>query len=89
MLTSYEATALDNVREWCSDVNHETATAADYENCYCGADIYTISKACNITENQAKGVLSSLVKKGLVVQHDEDYNFMINLTEKGFNAMVK
>jgi|AntRauTorcE11897_2_1112592.scaffolds.fasta_scaffold97236_2 hypothetical protein len=87
-LTSYEVLALTNIVNGCNDNDINTSTAEDYSCCYCEADIRSISKACNITENQAKGVLSSLVKKSLVFQQDEDFGFMINLTHKGYEVFT-
>lgn len=85
-LTAYEVTALKNIIDNCNDEDPETSTAHDYSQCFCEADTLTIAKACGISENQAKGVLGSLIKKGLAYQHDEDYGFMINVTVEGYEA---
>lgn len=84
--TNYEAIALQAIVNGCYDVDPETATADDYDSCYCATEVEDIAKACGITVNQAKGVLGSLIKKNLVYQHDEDHGFMINLKPAGYEA---
>lgn len=59
------------------------------ENEYCdvlGQDVWSwaISHQTKITnDNQIPGVVSSLVKKGLVVSSQYDYDRVVKLTQKG------
>jgi DNA-binding MarR family transcriptional regulator len=85
-VTTYEMAAIKEIVKGCYDHSPEVSTAQDYACCYCATEVEDIAKACNITVNQAKGVLGSLIKKGLADQHGEEFDFMINLTVKGYDV---
>ena len=80
-VTALEVKALKNVIEGVRDLVWGVSAPTDYCCCYNECDVFTIADACDINERQAKGVLGSLIKKGLVMLDDE-YDY-INLTYKG------
>jgi hypothetical protein len=83
-LTILEKTALELIIGGCLDFPDRDLLLKEMESgseIYCFADVRMISKACKITENAAKGVLGSLVKKKLAFIVD-DYEY-INPTPKG------
>lgn len=67
--------------------NYDAATYNDA--CGTWVDVKDWSKATGLSMNQIKGVLSSLVKKGLVIvdYYDEDANWL-TFTEAGY-ALLK
>lgn len=47
---------------------------------------FAVSETLSYSANQAKGVTSSLVKKGLVIAFDNDGKFCIRFTAKGLKV---
>ena len=45
------------------------------------------SEAVNMTMKVARGVVSSLIKKGIVLECLAEYGFEVNLTEKGHELL--
>ena len=55
-----------------------------------GCENTYLDNACenvNITMKVARGIISSLIKKGIVLECLAEYDFEVNLTDKGFNLL--
>lgn len=95
-LTKLEAIALDHINNSMSDLSAESGVEmalegdSEVEGQMNEADVESVAGMCEISVNQAKGVLGSLTKKGFADCWDHEVDgktvYMIEATAKGLIA---
>ena len=85
-LTTFEAAVLNAIAyNEMSPANTYKPKTREETGCYCWVDSFARDAKVEITEAQVKGVLSSLVKKELIVVGDwDDEDNVVDFTTAGF-----